>query len=415
MKKKVIVGVVLVLVVVALIVANVIRAAAGGGEPVVRAVKVKKETVTGTVSLSGQVDLAERTEVRPPVAATLKELKVAVGDEVEADTVVAVVESRELLDQLQQAQQAYDEAVKKYEEAKKKQQSGTASQSLTGITLPNQTNLTGGQGSPMLNAGDLAAAEAEMKTAKANLDRIKKQVDQCTLRAGAAGRVLAINYRPGQRVSPEGAVVVIGDLNNLVVRAKVSESDVLRVKKGLEARISCDALPDRTYRGEVVEVALIPAGSTQGQVPLGAGMGGDMGAAGIGGGQGEAEYEVLIKVLDSDTSLRPGFNVSVDVVTEKKEGVLAVPVEAVLEMDFGKEEGLTFGPPAKTTEKEEPSNRKKVYLLGAGNTVEEREVRIGVSGDEWIEIVSGLKEGDRVVLSPDGKTVRPGVKVKVND
>lgn len=396
MKKKFIIGAAVSILIILIIVANVIGGGSNKSNIKVKAAIVKKDTVAGTVSVSGKVDLMARTEVRASIAGALKELKYALGDRVGKNAVVAVIENKDLQEQQKQAKDAYDTAVKKYNDLKNK------AVTVNAPATPAQQAAASG------DAAALSAADAEVKTTKATLDKMNSQLDQLNIKAPGEGTVLYSSYRPGQQVGPEQPLVVLGDLNNLMIRAKVSEMDLLKLAKGQEVKITSDAVPDKTYKGEVYEISQLDNSGSISQIS-GAVTGGQTGSSGS--GQSEATYDVIIKVVDKDTQLRPGFNVNADITLQKKDKTLAVPVEAVLDLDFGSVSAMGFGQSPTDDNQDASVNEKKVFVLGKDNTVEERKVKTGITGDTVVEILDGLKDGDKVILSPDEKTVRPGIKV----
>lgn len=396
MKKKVIIGAIVSVLIILVIVANVLGGGGNEGNIKVKTATVKNDTVAGTVSVSGRVDLMEQTEVRAGTTGSLKELKYALGDQVGKNAVVAVIENKELQDQQKQAQDAYNSAKKKYNDLKNKATAVTAP-----VSSEPQAAVSG-------DAAALSAADAEVQATKATLDKINSQVDQLNIKAPGDGTVLSSTYRPGQMVGPEQPIVVLGDLNNIMVKAQVSEMDLLKLAKGQEVKITSDAVPDKTYKGEVYEISQLASSGNMSQLS-GAMNGGQQGSSG--NGQSEASYDVIIKVVDKDTQLRPGFNVNADITLQKKDKTLVVPVEAVLDLDFGNIPAMGFGQPPTNEKQDAPANAKKVFVLGKNNFVEERQVMTGITGDTLVEILDGLKDGDKVILAPDEKTVRPGIKV----
>lgn len=199
---------------------------------------------------------------------------------------------------------------------------------------------------------DLAIAEAQVEQARLSLQQAELRLETAKLVAPFAGTVVTVNFQEGEYVSAGKPAVVLADLSALEIEIPLAELDVVRVAPGQEARIMLDALPDVTLRGRVSYVAPV-ATITQGVV----------------------SYPVKIEIENPDPAVRPGMTAGVSIVVERRENVLLVPNRAI-----------------------RAAGRQRVVEVLRQGQVIQVPVSLGMSNDTMTEVLSGLEEGDRVVL-----------------
>lgn len=175
------------------------------------------------------------------------------------------------------------------------------------------------------------------------------------LRSPFAGKVAQINKAEGEFVKASDAsdfIARIDDNSKLYVDCNVPELDRVRVKVGMEAIIKASAIVDRSYKGVIREIAF--AAREQDKW----------------GRSTAVEFPMRLEILDFDSQIQPGMSVILDIITEKKSNVLRLRHEYI-----GKEKGSYF------------------VTMDAG---ERRTVELGILNEEYAEITSGLKAGEKV-------------------
>lgn len=187
--------------------------------------------------------------------------------------------------------------------------------------------------------------------------------DMSSLLGGAAE---GGELKAGSRISAGQPVFQILDLQDMRVRAQVEEADIPRVQVGQEVEVYLDAYPDTVFTGTVVQV----------------GIKAEQGSAGT------TVFPVIVQLDRTEVPLRVGYNATVDIKVLSREKIISLPVTAVLQ-----ENGASY-----------------VYVVEEGRA-RRREVKIGEKSEEWVEVVSGLAEGDRVVVEGVGK-VKEGQKLE---
>jgi len=209
---------------------------------------------------------------------------------------------------------------------------------------------------------DLKQATADVERAKAALANDKVQLCYATITAPIAGVIGQVSTQEGETVSAglnAPIFVTIDDLNRLQVDTFVDEVDIGKVKVGQKATFTVDSFPSREFAGKVV--AIYPKAVIQENV---------------------VNYDVIVEITDPyDGLLRPEMTSSVTIQLDAHENVLAVPVKAVK-----RERGKSVA-----------------YVMSSAGSAQPREVKVGWKDSQWVEIVSGLEEGQTVLL--DGPTI----------
>jgi HlyD family secretion protein len=178
----------------------------------------------------------------------------------------------------------------------------------------------------------------------------------------------------------------ISDLSTMSAWVDVDENDVALVNIGDTARIKVDAFRDRVFRGVVYEIgnsAQTAAAGTQQEV---------------------VNFQVRIRLVDRDLKMRPGMSCNVEIETETRANVLAVPIQSVTAKQATMASDVQDGPAVEkrgeaVAKKQSDKPASLVWIL-SGSTVKAREVETGISDNGFIEIMKGLKNGERIVSGP---------------
>jgi HlyD family secretion protein len=200
---------------------------------------------------------------------------------------------------------------------------------------------------------DIELAGLKVKAAKAKLAAARSSQNLLTVYSPAAGTVTALYTADGSTVDPTTPILAVADLSKLAVSVDLSEFDVAQVSQGLKAIVSVDALGGKAFPGKVLYTA--PSGTDNG---------------------GIVTFPVRVG-LTAVKGLKPGMNVSVRIIVAQKRNVLQVPLEAVTRDD---------------------ENNAIVNVVNAAGKILEREVTLGLSNNKNVEILEGLRAGERVVV-----------------
>ena len=203
-----------------------------------------------------------------------------------------------------------------------------------------------------------------------------------------AGRITRLAVEQGETAVPgtfnkdAATLLTISDMSVLETRVKVDETDVARIKVGDSAQVQIDAFADTTFIGRVTKISnssVKSATATTDQA---------------------VDYEVTIQLLNAPVDTRPDFSATAKVITDKRNQVLSVPIIALTVRENQAVQagdtavGLGKAKPAKDIGKKDVEG---VFVVSADNKVTFRPVKVGIAGEKHFEVLSGLKEGDKIV------------------
>ncbi|MFF4773755.1 efflux RND transporter periplasmic adaptor subunit [Microtetraspora fusca] len=199
-------------------------------------------------------------------------------------------------------------------------------------------------------------AEADVTTAKRELSGAKEALAGVTIKAPSRGTVMSVGGKAGDTANAGAAFITLGNLDELQVNALFTESDVGKLKVGQRASVTVDTHPGREFAGTITHIDVTATTTNQ-----------------------LVRYGVRVALSSAPKNLLVGQTAYVSVTTGAAENAVYVPARAV-------ETG--------------PGGTATVTVRVGGEDVR-RQVRIGVEGDQYVQIVDGLGEGDEVVV-PDG-------------
>lgn len=236
----------------------------------------------------------------------------------------------------------------------------------------------------------LEQAKDAVQQAQANLTKARDDLGKTTINAPLSGRIINLSAEEGEVVvsgtmnNPASVIGTIADLSEILAEVDVDETEIVYVAVGQEVKLVVDAIPDRPYRGRVVEV-------------------------GSSGFEKRTQQDVTffkVKALleDADGGLRPGMSVRAEIVTATHEDTLVVPIQAVVQRPVTAKEGAA----------KDDEERPVVFVEEAGKA-HQRPVSTGISDATHVEVEGGLEGVGRIVVGPyrvlrdlkDGDVIRP--------
>ncbi|MCA9263543.1 MAG: efflux RND transporter periplasmic adaptor subunit [Planctomycetales bacterium] len=223
------------------------------------------------------------------------------------------------------------------------------------------------------NAAELAQKEAAMEAAERALakevellERYESQLEKCKIYAPQDGMVayaVPQHYRQtaiaqGSPVRERQLIMNLPNLSKMEVKTKVHESVLDQIRAGLPATVRIDAFPDRSYRGSVKSVAVLP--------DQGGWMSSDT-----------KVYETVVRIDEDVQQLKPGMTAVVEIHVDHLSDVISVPVQAIMQV-----------------------KRDTWCYVDTNGKLERHPVELGKSNTKFVEVVSGVHEGDSVILNP---------------
>jgi len=231
----------------------------------------------------------------------------------------------------------------------------------------------------------LAGAEARAEQARVSLSKESDLLSKTTQYSPINGVVANLPIQIGTFALANfisTPLMIIADMSMINVEVRADETDVSRIKVGQTARVKVDALGDRELQGEVVEIAASAVTRT----------GQTIAATAVAGSQEAKDFKVVIRLtnLTNETMnrLRPGMSATATISTDRRENVIAIPLQAIVEDE------QPSGKAAK-----ENKAKKGVYVVRNDKAVF-TPVETGITGENDIEISSGLQEQQEIIIGP---------------
>ena len=249
---------------------------------------------------------------------------------------------------------------------------------------------------------NVESAQFQLQSAIATSNEARDNLSRTTIYAPQAGTISMLNAEVGERVvgtaQMSGTEILrIANLENMEVLVEVNENDIIRVSESDTALIEVDAYLDKEFRGVVTEIAnsaKIEGFSTDQVTNF------EVKVRIL-----KSSYEDIVKDNSSRSPFRPGMTASVEIRTEQRNGVLAVPIEAVTTRSDTSSQAKSYniGRSKKTTDdaaaEEEEEEHEVVFLFEEGKA-RLQVVKTGVQDDEYIEVRSGLEKDQEVITGP---------------
>ena len=256
--------------------------------------------------------------------------------------------------------------------------------------------------------GQYQTALTEKSRTEAALKQISVSLSRTSIYAPIGGVLTKLDIEQGEKVvgtaQMQGTEMMrISDLNVMNAIVDVDENDVVKVHVGDTARVKIDAYPNREFLGYVAEVSHSPK------------------QKGIGTQDEVINFEVKIRLVDKEATLRPGMSCSVEIETETHGNVLSVPLQAITIRSDAKKIAEPTDDMATTSVRETKRRDMRppqvVFVVDNGK-VRMVTIESGLSDSDFIEVKSGLKEGQTVVsgsYNTISKVLRDSMSVVVEN
>ncbi len=388
-KTKIIIGVLAVLVLgtAAAIQAN--RGRSGGIE--VRTEAIERRDLVEVVTASGNIRARRTVNISSEVSAKVAELLVDEGEDVVRGQLLLRLEPDQ-----------YRAAVSRNEASLAQAQAGQTLQEanllqarrdldrLLNLRARDSVLVSGMQiddARTRVDVADATLTSSQFGVAqwRASVDEAEDQLSKTIFRAPMDGRITRLNVEEGQTViigtmnNPGSLVLTISDLSVIEVVVQVDETDVPAISLGDSATIRIDAFGDKKFTGTVTEIGNSAINPPTQQAA---------------GQQAAIDFEVVLTLDANDALLRPDLSATADIVTESRWDVLAVPIIA---LTVREEEPDSTA--ADFSEDDELEDIEGVFVVKDGE-VTFTAVEVGIAGQEYFEILSGINVGDSVVAGP---------------
>ncbi|KVE28582.1 hemolysin secretion protein D [Burkholderia singularis] len=328
---------------------------------------------TGTLQASKQVDVGAQ------VSGQLKSLKVKLGDNVKKGQWLAEIDPVISQNELRQAEANVDNlSAQKRSTAAQLTQAELAfkrQQQMLSDDATARQDYEAAVATLNVQRANLVAFDAQIREARIKIETARANLGYTRIVAPIDGEVVAIVTQEGQTVIAQQQAPVIlklAELDTMTVKAQVSEADVIRIHAGQTAYFTILGEPDKRYYGKLRAIEPAPQNFLDMQG----------GAGGMGGGSSKPNtavfYNALFDVPNPGHRLRISMTAQVNILLGTASNALYIPVAAL----GAKDKDGTYA----------------VRVLGADNKVATRKIRAGINNNVKVEVLAGLREGERVIL-----------------
>ncbi|WP_217332230.1 efflux RND transporter periplasmic adaptor subunit [Gilliamella apis] len=352
---------------------------------------VTKANIEKTVLADGTISAFKQVSVGAQVSGQIKKLYVELGDEVKQGDMIAEIDDLKQSNDLKQSEASLNslEAQRTSKQAKLVNYQLTYERQLKLVKkgVGVQSDLDSAKADLDAIKADIAALDADIVSAQVAVDTAKVNLGYTKIRAPIDGVIVAIPVDQGQTVnSVQSAptIVKVAQLDKMTIEAQISEADVIGVKKGMPVYFTILGQPNKRFDGLTLR-AIEPAPDSINTEST------SSASASSSTTKTAIYYNGLFDVDNPDHILRISMTAQVYIVLAEAKDVLTIPSQAI--------------------QKNTGKNKAIVYVLNNQNSIEEREVNLGINNNINVEIKSGLKEGEVVVVSSaNGATFNPNNK-----
>ena len=389
--------------------------------------KAIRKTIVQTVSATGKVQPETEVKISPEVAGEIIELPVDDGKQVKKGDLLVRIrpDSYKALVEQQEAAISAAKATNLQQKAMmlKTEHDFKRAEDLFNKKLISEQEFNAAQAAYDVAKNTYESSLHEIERAEAGSSQARDQLSKTTIYSPIDGTVTVLNSKQGERLVATGQfagteVMRVADLSHMEARVDVNENDVVNVKLGDKAEVKIDAYGDRKFHGAVYQIA--NTGKT----------------TGAGTQEEVTNFEVKIRIEDTDVTLKPGLSCTAEIQTNEVKDVVAVPMQAVTirtgdsnlspeelekkkqklaQRDKGDNNADFVNQRAeKAAQKEERDKIAKVVFLKKSNKAQMVKVATGISDDTYTEIKNGIQPGDELIsgsYSAISRKLKDGAKV----
>ncbi len=391
----------------------------GGAAVDVRMDKVRRRDIVAIVTASGKIEPKKSVDILSDIMGRIVNLPVKEGDAVTQGQLLVAIDPTSYQAGVERAQAGVASAQANVAQAKANQDQATRAY--------NRARDVRAQNAQLISEENLEQLETAKEVADANVDAAQRAVDQAvanlrdaqdqlsktTIVAPITGQVTRLSVEQGEVAVPgtfsraTGLLMTVSDMSIIEAWVDVDETDVVRVHLGDSVDVSIDAMPDTTFSGRVTKIA----NSSE--------TGGSASTSGVTTSAQAVDFEVRVQLDHPPRGLRPDLSATAHIITDTRHQVLAVPIIALTVREPDTTAAIKTGPRFAVSGDTSQAHRAKeiegVFVVDStSNVAHFTPIKVGVAGEEYFEVLSGLK-GDETIVSGTYqaiKDLKDGARVK---
>jgi HlyD family secretion protein len=360
----------------------------GGKVPVVQTAKVARQRIVQRVSATGKIQPKTQVEISADVSGKIEKLPIVEGQWVNKGTLLVSLARERYLAAVESAVAAVSAAEANAslvaENKTRAENEYKRSKQMVATGLESQSSFEAKQAEYQVEVARYKSTMDQVAQSRAALKQARDDLSKTTIYAPMSGTISALNKEAGEIALgsqfQKDVILTVADLSAMEAQVNVDENDIMSIALGQEADIDVDALPGQSLKGVVSEI------------------GSSAMSQGAGTTEQKTEFEIKITILNPPKSLRPGMTASANVTTKVIDNALSVPLQSVAARSVDQ---LTM----KGEKRQDAESRYKadkdgfvevIFCVEKGKAVA-KQVKTGIQGEDLIEVLDGVKEGDEIV------------------
>ena len=353
--------------------------------------KVELRTIVQKINASGKIQPEESVQITSTITGWITEITVIEGDTVEPGQHLISIDEKQI-------RPRYNNALSQVKSSEANLKKVKAQMNRT-KTLFSQKLISQQEQEQVEASFQIALSQAEQ--ANANLLSAEDELSKTRLTAPKYGIVTSITKEEGEMavggMFNPGVLMTVADLSRMEVEVDVNENDVVNITIGDTTEIEIDAYPDTTFYGVVSEIAHTAQSMNMGSQ------------------QQVTNFKVKVKMITVPDRIRPGMSSTVNIITSTIKNALSIPIQALTSRPENyKDQKKDNNDEKNWEESDESVSFKKVKPVDVvfvlkdnfeGNKAEDnqkyalvKEIGVGISGENYYEVKSGLLEGEMIVI-----------------
>jgi len=391
----------------------------GGAAVDVKLEKVGRRDLVAIVTASGKIEPKKSVDILSDIMGRIVSLPVKEGDFVTKDQLLVKIDPTSYQAGVERAQAGVASARANVAQAQANQdQANRAYNRARDVRAQNaqlisQESLEQLQTQKEVADANLDAAQRQVDQAQANLRDAQDQLSKTTILSPIAGQVTRLSVEEGEVAVPgtfsraTGLLMTVSDMSIIEAWVQVDETDVVRIHMGDSVDVSIDAMPDTSFPGRVTKIANSSV------------AGGTASTSGLATSAQAVDFEVRIQLDRPPRNLRPDLSATAHVITDTRRQALAVPIIALTVREPAADTTTKTGPKFQAATDTSRAHRAKeiegIFVVDTATHIAHfKQVKVGIAGDEYFELLGGLSGGETIVAGTYQaiKDLKDGSRVK---
>jgi HlyD family secretion protein len=360
----------------------------------VRLEPVGKKSLVATVTASGRIVPKSAVDISADITGRIVTIPVKEGQMVTKGTLLLRIDPSQYEAAVARAQAMLSSAEASALQARANRDQSKRALDRANTLKETAPNLVSAeqleQAQTQYDVGEALANSAahQVSQARAGLREAQDALAKTVLRSPIDGQVTRVAVEEGEVAVPgtfsreTGLLMTVSDLSVIIVKVQVDETDVVRLHMGDSADITIDAFPDTSFSGRVSKVsqsAILAAAAAQA----------------TGTADRAVDYDVEVTLDRPPQDIRPDLSATAKIITATRDSTLSIPIIALTVREH--KPISTENAPVDTTKAKKET--EGVFVVDGG-TAQFRPVKVGIAGEEYFEVLEGLREGDTIVAGP---------------